>query len=60
MNFSSQIVFNDINHGYKAAILKENSLWLLPFYMTVATYFYYKKLLKTSLSNLLKRALVIV
>ena len=48
MNFSSQIVFNDLNHGYKAAILKENSLWLLPFYMTVATYFYYQKLLKTS------------
>ena len=33
MNFPSQIFFNDINHGYRAAILKKNSLWLLPFYM---------------------------
>ena len=37
MNFSSQIFFIDINHGYRAAILKKNSLWLLPFYMAVAT-----------------------
>ena len=33
MNFPSQIFFNDINHGYRAAILKKNSFWLLPFYM---------------------------
>ena len=33
MNFPSQIFFNDINHGYRAAILKKNSLWLLQFYM---------------------------
>ena len=33
MNFPSQIFFNDINHGYRAAILKKNYLWLLPFYM---------------------------
>ena len=31
-------IFNDINHGYRAIILKKNSLWLLPFYMVVATY----------------------
>ena len=57
MNFSSDI-FNDINHGYKTVILKKNSLWLLPFYMVVATYFYYEKLLRTMrtaiVSNLLK------
>ena len=57
MNFSSDI-FNDINHGYKAVILKKNSLWLLPFYMVVATYFYYEKLRRTMrtaiVSNLLK------
>ena len=57
MNFPSQIFFNDINHGYKAAILKKNSLWLLPFYMVVATYFYYEKLRRTMrtaiVSNLL-------
>ena len=37
MNFSSQILFNDINHGYRAAVLKKNLcgcfcfiwLWLL-------------------------------
>ena len=33
MNFPSQIFFNDINHGYRAAILKKNYMWLLPFYM---------------------------
>ena len=32
MNFPSKIFSNDINHGYRAAILKKNSLWLLPFY----------------------------
>ena len=31
-------IFNDINHGYRAAILKKSSLWLLPSYMAVATY----------------------
>ena len=58
MNFPSQIFFNDINHGYRAAILKKNSLWLLPFYMVVATYFYYEKVHRTMrtaiVSNLLK------
>ena len=40
---SLRIFFNDINHGNRAAILKKNSLWLLPFYMAVATYCYYEK-----------------
>ena len=35
--FPSQTFFNDINHGYRAAILKKNYLWLFPFYMVVAT-----------------------
>ena len=26
MNFPSQMYFNDINHGYRAAILKKNSI----------------------------------
>ena len=43
MNFLSKVFFSDINHGYRAAILKKNSLWLLPFYMAVATYGYYEK-----------------
>ena len=43
MDFPSQIFFNDFNHGYRVVILKKNSLWLLPFYMVVATYFYYEK-----------------
>ena len=34
MNFPSQIFFNNI--GYKAALLKKNSLWLLSIYMDVA------------------------
>ena len=47
MVFPSQIFFNDINHGYRAALLKKDSLWLLPFDMVVATYFYYEKVLRT-------------
>ena len=43
MNFPSHIILNDINHVYRAAILKNKSLWLLPLYMAVATYFYYEK-----------------
>ena len=37
--FSFTDIFYDINHGYRAVILKKNSLWLLPFYMVVAIYF---------------------
>ena len=33
MNFPSQIFFNDINYGYRAVILKKNSVWLVPFYI---------------------------
>ena len=40
-------IFNVINHGYRAAISKENSSWLLPFYMAVATYFYYEEVHRT-------------
>ena len=43
MNFPSQIFFNDINHGCRAAILKKDYLWLLPLYMVVATYFYLRR-----------------
>ena len=47
INFSSQIFFNDINHGYKAALLKKNYLWLLSFYMGVSSYCYYKNARRT-------------
>ena len=47
MNFPSQILFNDINHGYRAAILKKTSLWSLPFFMAVATYYCYKRVRRT-------------
>ena len=47
MNFPSQIFFNDINYGYRGSILKKNSLWLLPFYIVVATYFCYEKVRRT-------------
>ena len=43
MNFPSQTFFNNINHGYRAAILQKISLWLLSFYVAVATYCYYEK-----------------
>ena len=62
MNFSSQILFNDIDHVCRAAILKKNYMWLLPFYMVVATYFYYEKVRRTMrtaiVSNLLKYSVV--
>ena len=61
MNFSSHIFFNDINHGYRAAVLQKNYLWLLPLYMAVATYFYYEKVRRTIrtaiVSNLFKEHL---
>ena len=44
MNFPSQIFFNDVNYGYRAAVLKKNSLWLLPFSMAVVFYCYNEKL----------------
>ena len=47
MNFPSQIFFNDINHGYIAAIMKKNYVWLLPLYMVVATYCYYENVHQT-------------
>ena len=34
---------NDIKHAYKEAILKKNSLWLLPFYIAAATYCNHEK-----------------
>ena len=43
MAFPSQILFNDINHGYKAALLKKSSLWLFSFYMNVVSHCYYQK-----------------
>ena len=43
MNFPSKIVFNNSNHGYRVAILKKSSLWVLLSYMVLATYCYYKK-----------------
>ena len=47
MNFSSQIFYNDFDNGYRASILKENYLWLLPFYIVAAAYCYYEKLRRT-------------
>ena len=50
MNFPSQIFFNNI--GYKAALLKKNSLWLLSIYMDVASYCYYEKGRRTNACSL--------
>ena len=46
MNFPSQMFFNDLNHGYRSAILKKNSSWLLTF-VAVATKFHYEKVRRT-------------
>ena len=43
MNFPLHMFFNDINHGYRATILKKNPLWLLPFHMAVAASYNYEK-----------------
>ena len=45
--FLHRYFFNDINHGYRAAILKKSSLWVLPPYMVVSTYCYYEKAHRT-------------
>ena len=45
--FSFTDIFNDINYGYRAAILKKNSPWLLQFYIAVPTYCYYEKVRRT-------------
>ena len=58
MNFPSQIFSNDINHGYRVAVLKKNSLWLLPFYMVVATFFYYEKVSRTIRLQLYQTSLI--
>ena len=50
MNFPSQIFFNDI--GYKAALLKKNSLWPLSIYMHVASNCYYEKGRRTNAHSL--------
>ena len=51
------LFFNNNNHGYRAAISKKNSLWLLPICMVVATSFSYEKVrwrMRTAIvSNLL-------
>ena len=45
--FSFTDIFNDINHGYRAAILKKSSLWVLPPHMVVSTYCYNEKARRT-------------
>ena len=51
MNFPSQIFFNDIRDGSRAAILKKNSLWLLAFDM--AADFYYEKVHRAMCTGIL-------
>ena len=41
------MLFNDINYGYRIAMLKKIYLWLLLFYVAVATYYYYEKVRRT-------------
>ena len=64
IKFPSQIFFNDINHGYRTALLKKSSLWLLPSYMALATNCYYEKVRRTMhtaiVSYLLKEEVVVL
>ena len=45
--FSLTDILNDTDYVYRAAILKKKYLWLLLFYMAVATYDYYEKVHRT-------------
>ena len=45
--FLHRYFFNDVNHGYRAAILKKSSLWVLPPHMVVSTYCYNEKARRT-------------
>ena len=58
--FSITDFFNDISHGYRTAIMKKNYLCMLPFYMAVATYFYYKKVHTTMRTAIVSYLLNIV
>ena len=55
MNFPSQILFNNINHDYRAAIFKKNSLRLVPFYMAVDYILHHEKVrrsMRTAIASL--------
>ena len=47
MNFPSQIFYNDINHGYRAAILKKKNFVDAFILNGCDTYFYYEKVRRT-------------
>ena len=50
--FSFTDIFNNINHWYKAALLKKNYLWLLSIYLNVASNSYYEKGRRTNARSL--------
>ena len=63
MNFPSQIFLNDINHGYRAAILKKSYFWLLPSYMVVATNCFYEKVrraMRTTIVSYLLKLIILI
>ena len=47
LDFFFQMFLNDINHGYRAAILKENHLWMLSLYMAVTASCHHEKVRRT-------------
>ena len=47
MNFPSQIFFNNINHDYRAALLRKSYLWVCLTHMLMSTYCYYEKVCRT-------------
>ena len=52
MNFPSHILFNNVNHRYKAALLRKKFLWLFSIYMDVASYCYFEKGCRTNARSL--------
>ena len=51
------MLFNNVNNGYRTAILKKNSLRLLPFYMAVTTYSCDEKVCETMLTAVVSHLL---
>ena len=60
MNFPSQIFFNNINHGYRAAIFLKKKIVAASILHVVAIYFYYERVRRTMrtamVSNLLNHS----
>ena len=60
MNFPSQIFFNNINHGYRAAIFLKKNFVAASILHVVAIYFYYERVRRTMRTAIVSNSLIIV